>query len=81
MPRSPEATLRNRVRNRAVHYAAKRARARTPLERAAAFWDHWRALVRELPPADQGRWCEAVTTALETHIAQLTRLLEGEVTR
>lgn len=77
MPRSPEAALRNRVRNRAVHYAAKKSAARTPLEQAAASWDHWRALVRELPKADQARWCEVVATALEAHIAQLSRALEA----
>lgn len=80
MPRSPEAALRNRIRNRTVHYTARKASAGTPLERAAASWDHWRALVRELPEADQARWCEVVATGLEAHIAQLSRVLEARAT-
>ncbi|MCO6011739.1 hypothetical protein NE236_43015 [Actinoallomurus purpureus] len=75
MPLSPEELARRRVANRAAHYAAKQARAGTPLERVTAAWEQWRALVRDLPAEAAEPWAEAITTTLDAHITKLIKLV------
>jgi hypothetical protein len=62
-----------RTRNRADHFAAKADRAGSPLERAAALWDQWRALARELDDDERDRRAEEMARALEDHIDDMTR--------
>lgn len=78
MPLSPEELARRRVANQAEHRAAKKTRARTPTERATAAWDHWRALLRELPVDQQGPWADAITSTLDANIDQLTKILNAK---
>ena len=78
MPLSPQERARRRVVNQAQHRAAKRAAARTPMDRAAAAWDHWRALVGELPEDQRAQWADAITTALDAHITQLTKIFNSD---
>jgi hypothetical protein len=77
MPLSPEELARRRVANQATHYAGKKARARTPVERAAASWDHWRSLVDQLDDEQAAQWAETITAALEAQITQLAKQQEG----
>lgn len=81
MPLSPEELARRRVANRAAHYAAKQAAARTPLEHAAAAWQHWRALLRDLPADQADPWAESITTTLNAQVEQLTTILNGRRSR
>ncbi|WP_395110728.1 hypothetical protein [Actinomadura sp. SCN-SB] len=81
MALSPAELARRRRVNRAEHYAAKRRAARAagkPAAAAAAAWDHWRGLVAELPDQTAASFAEAITQTLDAHIAQITRILEGD---
>lgn len=79
MPRRlpPHEAARRRRANRAAHYAARRAAAGTPLQRTAAAWDHWRGLIGELPADHTAQWADVITAALDAHITQITKLLDG----
>ena len=74
MPLSAQELALRRIVNQAAHYAEKKARATTPIERATAAWDRWRVLVRALPADTSGPWAEALTATLDTHIDQLTQV-------
>lgn len=79
MPRlSLEAIVRRRIENQAAYYAAKKERARTPAERAAAAWDELRGLIRELPADQAAHWADALTSALDSYIARLTQIVDSE---
>ena len=77
MPLSPEELARRRVANQAEFRAAKKARARTPIERVSAAWDHWRALLSELPVDQQGPWADVITNTLDANIDQLTKTINA----
>lgn len=75
MPRSQAALARRRVANRARFYAAKAAAAATAEDRAVVLFDHWRALLAELPPDDAAVYVRAIAAGLTDHITRISAIL------
>jgi hypothetical protein len=62
---------RRRAGNQAVHYAAKAAAARTPVERTTVAFDQWRSLVRDLPDGQAARLADQLTTLINHQITHM----------
>ena len=73
MPLSPEELARRRAVNQAAHRRARLAAARTPMERAVAAWDLWRAAVKALPRKQADAYASALASTLTAQVEQITR--------